>query len=150
MYLSKCNCILPTSAHTVLLASLSHSRSGRDTLRCLRLWACHMLMYSSAHSHRRRSTALKYSPISLSSANGSQPVTTLAFCDFSNVMRSNVPQNGTSAQCDNERKSPSYLILQSEEINWPSDPVGAICSQGLILFVVCWVFQMSCLTKATQ
>lgn len=137
---SKCSSVTVAAFVPPLLTSFSRSSSSRDTLRCLWLWACHMLMYSSTHSHRRSSTALKYSPISLSSANGSQPVTTLAFSDSSNVIRSNVPHNCTSAQCDHEIKSTSYLLFQTGETNWPSDPVGAVCSQGLILFVASWVF----------
>lgn len=98
MYLRNCSCMRPTCAH---ILQSQQQQQGHSPL----FLACHMLMYSSAHSHRRSSTALKYSPISLSSANGSQPVTTLAFSNSSNVMRSNVPHNCTSAQHDHERKS---------------------------------------------
>lgn len=58
--------------------SLSFQRGDRHG--CLQLWACHILMYSSTHSDWR-SSALKYSPISLWTANGSNPVSRSRF-DF--------------------------------------------------------------------
>ena len=63
----------PQPKHTHTHTHTPHSASCGDRLACLQLWACHMLMYSSTHSNWR-SGALKYSPISLWPANGSNPV----------------------------------------------------------------------------
>ncbi|MEQ2289670.1 hypothetical protein AMECASPLE_035560 [Ameca splendens] len=66
---------LSTHTHTLSF----HYASCADRRGCLQLRACHMLMYSTTHSNWRGSSALKYSPISLRTANGSNPASYSSF-----------------------------------------------------------------------